>query len=269
MCYPSAHPLDERTSTEGITRQVGFEIPRTDSYPATGTPSKPGVRDELSANRIDLRWKQPRPVAAPRGTIRTSGRPVMKATTPDGCDDHQGRPRHQRAHTPVFHFLRQASESGRTQTPKPVSRRERTRARALASPQPNQSRERATQSPTRPRHTHAHRRAFLRTVRSETEPTVCESYSYPGTATVLHAPEIVVLLSPSTVRAPDETRRTEPHRTRPAPNTTTTTALQGRPLSDGLSSGVGSVLPDDGKIGSSVKKNQPGAPDGPRIVPRR
>jgi hypothetical protein len=88
-------------------------------------------------------------------------------------------------------------------------------------------------------------------------------------ATVLHAPRSRASVAqyrahPTTPGAEKPLFRKTPAPSpteRPAPNTTTS-ALQGRPLSDGLSSGVGSVLPDDGKRWFKCK-NQPGAPDGP------
>ena len=218
---------------------MGFEIPRTDSYPATGTPSKPGVRDELSANRIDLRWKQPRPIVAPRGTIRTSGRPVMKATTPDGCDDHEGRPRHQRTHTHrSFTFFARRRRVGEHPNPEAsISPRKDARARSHHRNQTNRKRE--PQSPTRPRHTHArtharaHRKTFPPNRKEERrKPTVFESYSYPVPLPFsTHSRSGFCCPVPGARRNP---AHAEPHRTRrPAPNTTTT-ALQGRPLSDGL-----------------------------------
>lgn len=80
------------------------------------TPSEPSVRDELSANRIDLRWKQPRPIMAPTGTIRTSAPPVMKAPPTDGCDNRARQ-------SPTTSLVRHFTNDPQTRSPATASHR--------------------------------------------------------------------------------------------------------------------------------------------------
>lgn len=192
----------------------------------------------------------------------------MKATTPDGCDDHEGQPRHQRTHTPVFHFLRQASESGRTPKPRSKYLAAKGRARALASPQPNQPKERATEpySPETHARTHAHTaRPFLRTARKRDGNPLCSRAT--RTRYRYRSPRTQDRASVAQYRALDETRRTEPPPNAPGTKhhhhrTTRATVIRR------IVKWSGERAPRR-RQDRFMCKNQPGAPDGPRIVPRR
>lgn len=126
-------------------------------------------------------------------------------------------------------------EWANTQTPKQVSRRERTRARARITATKPTEREshRALLARDTRTHARAHRKTFPPNRKEERrKPTVFESYSYPVPLPFsTHSRSGFCCPVPGARRNP---AHAEPHRTRrPAPNTTTT-ALQGRPLSDGL-----------------------------------